>query len=103
MYATRQTWASCAPTQRWKVTVAGIAVAVGLVVVGLGISASLVLDLVLEEGIRNFLLVDSTSSSGYADWEFNGNKGTSPQNMYYYLWNLTNADQLSTSWGSTDG
>jgi hypothetical protein len=85
---------SMPPDLRCKFIAALVLLGIALVALLGGVLGNIALDSVLKDQIKSFLVVDSESSSGYEDWQFDGAPDRTPQNMNYYLWNLTNPDEI---------
>jgi len=60
----------------------------------IGIVLPIYLDNSLEQGINDHVIVTSKSSSSYKHWHTNTLPDSAPLFMKFYLWNITNPDEI---------
>ncbi len=94
MHNVKDTWRNCGPGLKWKFFVGLGALILGMIFIVIGVTLQVYLTHRLNAEIKSLLVIDSFEADGYDEWKDNNNPDSAPLYMKYYLFNLTNADEL---------
>ena len=69
----------------------------GVVVAVIGVGGPFLGHYVIKQGVNGMVVIDSKSSTGYDQWQSNTKEDDPPMYMKFYMYNVTNPNQVSAS------